>query len=290
MAMKKILVPVDFSPHTDITCGYALELAKVYSSEILLFHTYFDQIILTETTFPDTMNMNAVYNEELIREMQKQSEKSMKELHEKLVERTEKAGLKNIRISTRIEGGDIEMELRMVCQDYHPEIVVMGTRGQGRNVNVWGRVSTYIINHAKVPVLTVPEIQDMLGFEVVMFAADLAENNASAIHKVMSLLKPFQSRLFVVHFITGKDDDNEKMKALKQSFQDMENKDLVHFDLVRVAEDNQKALDDYIRDHRIKVIAFQPHKRSVFYNLFTKNITKKNLFSTNIPLLAIPVE
>ncbi|MFH1160918.1 MAG: universal stress protein [bacterium] len=288
--MKKILVPIDFSSHTDITCGYALELAKVYSSEILLFHTYFDQIILTETTFPDSMNMNAVYNEELIKEMQKQAETNMKALHNKILEKTGQEGLDNIRISTMVVGGDIEMELRMVCQDYHPDIVVMGTRGQGRNVNVWGRVSTYIINHAKVPVLTVPEIKSMMGFQVVMFAADLSENNAAAIHRVLSLLKPFHSRLYVVHFITGKDGEEEKMQLLKQSFSELESKGLIHFDLVKVEEDNQKALDDYTSDYGIEVIAFQPHKRSVFYNLFTKNITKKNLFSTNIPLLAIPVE
>ena len=61
--MKKILVPVDFSDHTDITCTYALKFAEAYKAEVNLFHSYFDQIILTDTTFPDSMNMNAVYNE-----------------------------------------------------------------------------------------------------------------------------------------------------------------------------------------------------------------------------------
>jgi len=38
--MKKILVPVDFSGHTEITCKYAMELAKAYSAEIHIFHTF----------------------------------------------------------------------------------------------------------------------------------------------------------------------------------------------------------------------------------------------------------
>jgi hypothetical protein len=59
---------------------------------------------------------------------------------------------------------------------------------------------------------------------------------------------------------------------------------------VKVEEDNQKALDEFVQNLGVSVIAFQPHKRSVFYNLFTRNLTKKNLFSTNIPLLAIPVD
>ncbi|MFH1937858.1 MAG: universal stress protein, partial [Bacteroidota bacterium] len=195
--MKKILVPVDFSEHTDITCSYALKLANAYQSELMLFHTYFDQVILTDTTFPDSMNMNTVYNEELVREMHNQAEANMKKLHAKLTKRIEQEKIQNVVLKTTVVGGDIEMELKMVCIDYHPHMVVMGTRGMGRNVNVWGRVSTYIINHAKVPVLTVPEIKTFMGFQNVMFAADLSDENEIAIPKILTLLEPFHSFLYV---------------------------------------------------------------------------------------------
>ncbi|NQV01505.1 MAG: universal stress protein [Bacteroidia bacterium] len=288
--MKKILVPVDFSEHTDITCSYALKLAEAYQAELMLFHTYFDQVILTDTTFPDSMNMNAVYNEELIREMHSQAEANMKKLHAELTRRIGEEKIQNVQLKTTVVGGDIEMELKMVCGEYLPQMVIMGTRGEGRNVNVWGRVSTYIINHAKVPVLTVPEIKTFMGFQNVMFTADLSEGNEAAIRKIMTLLEPFHSSMYIVHFQTDKDGEEQKMEALKLCFSELEQKGKIRFDLVGVKDDNQKALDDYVADNGIEIIAFQPHKRSVFYNLFTRNITKKNLFSTNIPLLAIPVE
>ncbi len=287
--MKKILVPVDFSEHTDITCSYALKLADAYQAELMLFHTYFDQVILTDTTFPDSMNMNAVYNEELIREMHSQAEVNMKKLHATLEKRITEEKIRNVQLKSTVVGGDIEMELKMVCAEYLPQMVIMGTRGLGQNVNVWGRVSTYIINHAKVPVLTVPEIKTFMGFQNVMVAADLSEGNAAAILQVLNLLKPFKSSLYVVHFLTGKDGEEQKMEALKREFSDMEQQGKICFDLVGISDDNQKALDDYVASNGIEIIAFQPHKRSLFYGLFTKNITKKNLFSTNIPLLAIPV-
>ncbi len=37
--MIKILLPVDFSGHTEITCRYALEFARCGGAEIKLFHT-----------------------------------------------------------------------------------------------------------------------------------------------------------------------------------------------------------------------------------------------------------
>jgi len=287
--MEKILVPVDFSEHTEITCLYALKIAAAYKAEIMLFHTYFDQVILTDTTFPDSMNMNAVYNEELIQEMHRQAEDNMKKLHETVEKKIAEGKIPDVRVRSTVVGGDIEMELKMVCEEYAPGMVVMGTRGEGQNVNVWGRVSTYIINHARVPILTVPEIREFMGFEHVMFAADLSEGNAAAILQVNQLLKPFISTLCVVHFLTGKEGEEHKMALLKSEFKDLEQSGKVCFDLVGAGEDIQKTLDDYLSDHDIRMIAFHPHRRSVFYRLFTKNITKKNLFSTNVPLLAIPV-
>ena len=82
--MKKILVPVDFSNHTDITCRYAIEFAKAYGAAIMLFHTYFDQIIIADTSFPDTLDMSTIYNEELMKEIFRQAERNMLELEEKL--------------------------------------------------------------------------------------------------------------------------------------------------------------------------------------------------------------
>ncbi|MBN1198911.1 MAG: universal stress protein, partial [Bacteroidales bacterium] len=209
--MKKILVPVDFSEHTEITCFYALKIADAYQAELMLFHTYFDQVILTDTTFPDSMNMNAVYNEELIREMHTQAEENMKKLHATMEKKIAEETISGVRLKSTVVGGDIEMELKMICEEYAPQMVVMGSRGLGQNVNVWGRVSTYIINHSRVPILTVPEIKAFMGFQNVMFAADLSEGNAAAILQIINLLKPFNSSLCVVHFQTGKDGEEHKM-------------------------------------------------------------------------------
>jgi len=286
--MKKILIPVDFSEHTEITCSYALEIAKAIPSEIMLFPTYFDQRVLTDTSFPDTMNMSAVYNEELIQELHRQAEESMKTLDERFRKQAAEAGLPEQPIRTQVTGGDIEMELRQVCSEYHPDLLIMGTRGKGRNVHVWGRVSTYIINHARVPVMTIPEIKQFMGFGYVMFAADLSESNEQSIRKAIELLQPFLQRLFVVHFLTGKGEEAERMENLRQSFASEEKKGLVQFLLQDPGEDNQKSLEAFISTNGIEVVAFQPKKHHLLYSLFTRNITKKELFSTNIPLLAIP--
>lgn len=288
--MKKILVPIDFSGHTDITCKYALELGKIYGAQIKLFHTYFDQIIIADTSFPDTLDMSTIYNEELMKEIYHQAERNMTELCETLESRIKKDKIDNITIITEVVGGEVEHELRLVTKEFAPDLIVMGTTGKGNNINVWGRVSTFIIDHAKVPVLTVPEIKSYLGFGKIMFAADLTDGNAAVIDNILKQFSEFNFQLHVVHFLikSKQTDIYDRMKALQMKFGKEEKAQTMKFEVIDVEEDNQTSVDDYCRSRKIDLIAFHPHKRSLLYMIFTKKITKKNLFATNIPLLAMP--
>jgi len=288
--MKKILVPVDFSNHTDITCRYALEFAKVFGGEIKLFHTYFDQIIIADTSFPDTLDMSTIYNEELMKEIFRQAEHNMDELEEKVNNLIKKENITGINVSSTVTGGELEHELKGICSDFHPDLVVMGTTGRGKNANIWGKVSSFIIDHAKVPVITVPEIKSFHGFGTIMFAADLSEGNAATISGLIELFSAFSARIHVVHFITKvkQNDVYELMKALQMKFGKEEKANLLSFEVIEVAEDNQKAVDQFVAANKIEMIAFQPHKHNLLYMFFTKNITKKNLFATNVPLLSVP--
>ena len=290
--MKKILVPVDFSNHTDITCRYAIEFAKAYGAEIRLFHTYFDQIIIADTSFPDTLDMSTIYNEELMKEIFRQAERSMAELEEKLHTLIKKENIGNVEFTSQVTGGEIEHELSEICKEYHPDLVVMGSTGKGNNLNVWGKVSTFIIDNAKVPVITVPEIKNFHGFQTIMLVADLSEGNAATIEDMFRLFSPFTFRIKVVHFSTRSKQTDEfvRMKTLQLKFGKEEKANLIDFEVVEIADDNQKAVDQYVIDHHVDVIAFQPHKHSLLYLFFTKKITKKNLYAANVPLLAIPAK
>jgi nucleotide-binding universal stress UspA family protein len=288
--MKKILVPVDFSNHTDITCRYAIEFVKLFGGEIKLFHTYFDQIIIADTSFPDTLDMSTIYNEELMKEIFRQAEHNMEELEEKLNSLIRKENLPDIIVSSTVTGGELEHELKGICSDFHPDLVVMGTTGRGKNVNVWGKVSTFIIDHAKVPVITVPEIKSFHGFGTIMFAADLSEGNVATITGLIELFEKFSARIHVVHFVTKtkQTDAYSRMKGIQMKFGKEEKTNQVSFEVIEVSDDNQSAVDQFVTAKKIEMIAFQPHKHSLLYMFFTKNITKKNLFATNVPLLSVP--
>ena len=291
--MKKILVPVDFSSNSGIICTYALEYAKNFTSEILLFHIYFDQIVIADSTFPDTINMNTMYNEELMKELHHQSEKKLAELEKTISARIKKENIEGVTVRTEVTGGDIGTELQEKCNSYQPDVVVIGNRGEGQNIRAWGRISTYIVNHIAFPVIIIPEIRKFLGFGNIMVGLDLEEGNKSLIERLLSLMDAIPEKISCVHFLVEKKykkEAAERLRSLQGSFRGKQYKGTITFELADIEEDNQSAVDSYITSRNIDLIAFQPHKRNIFYTLFTANITKKNLFATNIPLLAIPAE
>jgi nucleotide-binding universal stress UspA family protein len=289
--MKKILIPVDFSGHTDIACTYALEIASKGGAEIRLFHTYSDQFIIADSSFPDAIDMSTMYNEELLKEVFHQSEKKMENLLADLEEKVRKNNWNDIEFKVTVVGGEIESELGELCKEFHPDLVVMGTRGIGKTLNMWGRVSTHIINHSLIPVLTVPEMKKFKGFHKIMLAADLADDNEATIRRVLALFNPFQIHLSCVHFLVReeKSGEDEKMEKLRKIFGKEEKTGIISFKIVEVVNDKQTTINEVIESEDIDLIAFRPHKHKMLYSLFTRNITKKNFQATNIPLLAVPV-
>jgi nucleotide-binding universal stress UspA family protein len=288
--MKKILVPVDFSGYTEIACTYALEIADKEGAVIRLFHTYSDQFIIADSSFPDAIDMSTMYNEELLKEVFHQSEKKMDALKASLEEKARKQTKKDIVFQITLVGGEIVSELHELCKEFHPDIVVMGTRGTGKTLNQWGRVSTHIINHSRVPVLTVPEIKKFKGFQKIMLAEDLSGKTEDLIRKIFSMFSDFQFHIDCIHFLIKENEpeEDEKMESLHKTFEKEEKSGIISFKIVKATEEKQTAINKVIESQCIDMIVFQPHKHNLFYNLFTHKITKKNLQATNVPLLALP--
>jgi len=288
--MKKILLPVDFSGYTDIACSYAIELAHHYGSEIHLFHAFFNQMVIADGTLPDAINVATVYNEELMTEIRSQSQHAMDELVKRITAQAELEGRTNFSFLTTVIGGDVENELLVVLDSYQPDLVVIGSHGKGKNTGIWGSVSRFMIHHAKMPVLVIPDIAGFLGFSNIMITVGNEKSNTLMLSRTLDIFAPFSPVYHCVHFQSDKNEEiEEKIAAMKIEYEEEVASGKMKFETAEMAGDTQKVIDDFVSEREIAVIAFEPHKHSIFYSLFKKNITKKHLFATNIPLLAIPM-
>lgn len=142
ITLKKILVPTDFSAHSDVAMRYAAELAAKFGAELHLFHAI--------ETMPYTVGEGAYFPPETEQEMEDAAIKQLKDLH---IESAD--GVNVIRKSTH---GYPFLEIVRYAKDQEIDLIVTGTHGRGAIAHMlMGSVAEKVVRKAPCPVLTVRE-------------------------------------------------------------------------------------------------------------------------------------
>jgi nucleotide-binding universal stress UspA family protein len=285
--VQRILVPIDFSDYSVNACRYAIGLAEKLNAEIKLMHVYYNPVVnsmpLTDTYYYQ-VNMD-----EIIREIEIRAKVSMEKFYSDLKEKIEKDGITGVKIDYALVRGIASEEIIAESESYNPEVIIIGTRGQGERENdLIGSVTAKIIDETKVPVLVIPEdsIYQGIGTINIMYTTDFDDSDYLAIKKLVNILSPFDFRLHCVHIGTTDSTIWDKVKMdtlkdnLKQHYGDYEIR-------CHIMEDKDffAGMQDYIRDNYIDIISMVTHKRGLISKLLTPSLTRKVLFHTNIPFL-----
>jgi universal stress protein A len=142
MEINKILVPVDFSDHSERALEEAIGLAKMFGAQLHLLHCY--QIhptaiapygIVVPETFEHDVRMAAL---------------------QRLSEWREKATAAGVRVQEQITAHFPAEEIPAMADRLGVDLIVMGTRGlTGLKHVLLGSVAERTIRVARCPVLTV---------------------------------------------------------------------------------------------------------------------------------------
>lgn len=279
--MKRILVTVDFSPHTIHVCNYALNLAQKFNSEIVLFHTITRRYYMTSPGISDSFELNTYIDSD--KESEKLVQKEMLELREILLSKS-----KGITIKEHITSGDFEDDLNEFCSEYLPSLIVVGSKGKGETLSLFGSLAIRVFNRSSFPVLVVPANENLKQPENIMFIADSISNNSLLIRKTYNLLDLYQPNIYCVNLV----EDGNHLKAfaikeeLSNNFADEISKGKFYYDILESYE-KQIEIDTFIEKHNIDSIAFMPHKANFFQRLIGKESSRKYVFETNLPIFAI---
>ena len=281
-------MPVDFSSHSEISCQYALSLTKATDAEIFLFHSFFDQLYFSDGGINTGFETGIMLNDEIILDFYEKKEAKLKKLAEDL-----QAGMANpdksgVKVSYRMEKGDPEVQIMNVLLQIKPDLIIMGSSGMGKKGLLSGSVARRIIDHAKVPVIAVPDRKDLPVIKNVAYMTTFDQADCDIILKIDDVLFPLNVNIFCLHLIQ---DDN--YIDVKRSMDDLSEKQLLKSLKGRITYNildsyHQKdTLHDFLEVHHIDLIAFIPHKRNILKNIFYKGITKEDLFHTHTPIMAI---
>lgn len=183
--MKKILVPVDFSEHSEYALEVAATLARKQDAEIVVLH----MLGLSEAVFTKDDSQEFL-------EAQFYMKLSKKRFNEFL----DKSYLKGIRVTETVQNYKIFSEINEVAKEQNIDLIVMGSHGtDGLNQIFVGSNTEKVVRTSEIPVLVIKEQIPNLDIKKVVFGFDFQIENMKAYHKAINFLSTLKVEIHIVH-------------------------------------------------------------------------------------------
>jgi len=161
--MKKILVPVDFSDHSDYALEVAANIAKKQNAEIIAIHMMgLSDAVLTRDESKEVFE--AMFY--------------MKLAEKRFAEFLDKEYLKGITVTDAVHNYKIFSELNDVARDFGADFIVMGSHGSSGLKEVFvGSNTEKVVRTSEIPVLVIKHRHENFNPEFGVFACDFLENS-----------------------------------------------------------------------------------------------------------------
>lgn len=285
--MKKILLPVDFSNYSEKAVDAALLLADD-DAEVTLLNVYLDPLLEAEAE-AELPTVVTDYTDKVVHRMEEEAHKSLDAMAEKAKARAAELGKASVNIVTSLRRGIPEDIIDMHAVEENVDMVVMGTRGLDETTRaLFGSVTAKVIADVQRPVLAIPEASSAGKFNKLMYATNFDKADLDALSKLMLIFKDKPVNIHCVHFSVEAyaSDVQPLMDDLHSQIRHGEMVANLDFEIVE-CEDLEDGMEAYIKKHDVDMVAMTTHKRGFFSRLFNPSHTKKMLYHTHTPLLAL---
>lgn len=273
--MPKILVPVDFSPTSLNASIYAAHFAKaINANQITLL-----SVVSESITGSDGTPVGGDTDE--------RDRAVMHQLEALQVSLYEMVGLPT---AIELRAGEFSSLLSQFMKQHTFDFVVMGVTGSSLLEQVFGTSNAVdIIARTSTPVLVVPPNANFNGIDNVALAVELHNMDEklpfSELDKWLHWLKP---KVHLAHVNKGNtsvlnEEEQNELDKLKERLLLFEPRThLLH------GESFTHALNQMAIDYSVDLLFTFPQKHSFFDLLFRTSHTKKLVFQSDVPVLALP--
>jgi nucleotide-binding universal stress UspA family protein len=271
--MKSILTPTDFSEQSINAFKYALSIAKLSKSKVILLHVY--QIPVVPADVPVSIDYV---------QLEKENQNALIDFEAQLRQKLNYT----IELECIAKWGFVTDEINNVVHEKSIDLIVMGITGAGKLGELLiGSNSTSVIKNIDCPTLIVPINAKFKGVQSIALATDLEKiKHGHALSQIKKIIKLFNSKLMILNVIDPSEiPDFQKAVSginLENTFGEIE-----HSFHLQGNNDIIYGINDFIDNNNIDMLIMLPKKHSLFSILFKESKTKKMAFHTHIPLLAI---
>ena len=183
--MKKIIVPVDFSIHSEYALKTAASLAKKYDAAIYALHMLdIQEVNLTESE---------MYQQEKAVFFLKLAEKKFNDF-------LKKPYLQDLDIVPVIKHYKVFSEVNAVAKEVAADLIIMGSQGtSGLKEFFVGSNTEKVVRYAEIPVLVIKNEMQNTDFKDIVVATDFSEESIPAFQKLLKTVDILNARKHILY-------------------------------------------------------------------------------------------
>lgn len=271
----KILVPIDFKEASINGLMTAIEIAKMKSGELTLFHVKSNVQHMINRGYSGFGEHSEAYKlgEE---ELSDENHKTKMEL-ESLARNY---GVGKVPVSTYVGAGYYKDQLEKYLSNHQVDLLVMGTSGQNSLAELFtGTKAEQSIRLSKVPVLAVKKFHKPEELKNLLLGIELREYDQEIINAIKQIPDYLEMNVFIVYVKHSKFEESEEVLGFLENF--TKKHDFKNYKLEVLPEgDTQKKLEDFAQKNDIDIIAtITKGERGIFkliYGSHTEGLLDKS--------------
>ncbi len=261
--MKKIIIPVDFSIHSEYALETGAALAKKHNAELIIMH----MLELSESLISSSSNAR---NEE--------TAFMLMLANKRFEEFLDKPYLEGVHVTPLIKHHKVLKEVSDIANYEKADLVVMGSRGHSEHDGIFtGSNTEKVVRYSEIPVLVVKSKPESIEFKNIVMATDFMEESISAVETGLELLNQLSENVILLHvnlpnlsFMSSDEIDERVSEFMKQSQLDDKN---VNIDFI--ADHNvEDGVLSYAKRINADAVAMITHGRKGLSHFFGGSISE----------------
>lgn len=276
--MKKILVPIDFSEHSEYALEVASQLAHQYSAELVALHMMgLSEAVINKKESQDMME--AMFY--------------MKLAEKRFNEFLDKEYLDGIKVHTTVQNYKHFNEIDSVAKEFGCDLIVMGSHGSSGLKEVFvGSNTEKVVRNSDIPVLVVKHRSKEFKIEKLVFASNFENEAVPVFQKAQSLVDTLNAKMHLVYINTPGDGFNSTQEMHDRMLQFLltakadEQYKLTEVDTVN-AYTVEEGVFTYSNQVAADAIVMPTHGRKGLAHFFSGSISEDLVNHSELPVITI---
>lgn len=278
--MKRILVPVDFSPTSQKAFRYAVDIAFKSNGTVILCHLF------------KPLEFSKLGDPQIIHEENMRTEENILKRLQRLKKKVLTNAKKEMPVSTLVGHIPVVKNILKLVEDNHIDMIVMGTQGAtGLKKITVGSVAAKVMERSVVPVLLVPEKFLWKKPAKILFTTTISKADNTALPILSDFAGLYDAKITFVNLRDPRQLHGYKEKqefemyaySVQRTFDDA-NIQFRQLDTFSV----EKTMENLNYEIPYDMLVMLRTKKSFFQKIYLGSFTQKMAFITNKPLLVIP--